>query len=567
MKKTFILLILLATASLARAQKEDANWQFGANTGKTTQISFLDSVSLTLLEGKIPYWRCSAFLSDSMDDLQFSSNGCFIADRNGDMVANGDSLNLGLLYDLNCDDDGYPSSSSLFFLRHPVQSNLVYLFHIASFFQITPVATGHKERLYYTVIDAAANDGLGEVLSKNNLILSDSIQYEGIHAVRHANGRDWWLFMGRMHSNRYWTVLFSDKGLQLQEQSIGTPVLIDGIANFTFSPDGSKLARYNPKDDLRLFDFDRCTGLLSNPVHFQMVNDADNKLSSGTAFSADGHYLYVSDQLRLWQFDMWTPDPTATLTKIADRELDGPCALGYTIAWLELGPDGRIYSVPASGQQCMHRMAHPERGGEACEFVQSYYEFEDSHQNMPHFPNYRLGPVDGSACDTLGIDNVPLCGWRYDRTTGFGVDFTSVSWYAPTAWAWDFGDGQGSSERNPSHLYAAAGPYEVCLSVSNTYGADTKCKTVWVGSSGVEDPQGAPGLQFYPNPSTGVVHWKGADAARVKVYEALGNLALSVDAPGGRADLASLPKGMYFLQLFDAEGRLLGTGKVGLMGD
>jgi hypothetical protein len=24
----------------------------------------------------------------------------------------------------------------------------------------------------------------------------------------------------------------------------------------------------------------------------------------------------------------------------------------------------------------------------------------------PNFPNYRLGPVDGSACDTLGIDNI-----------------------------------------------------------------------------------------------------------------------------------------------------------------
>jgi PKD repeat protein len=45
---------------------------------------------------------------------------------------------------------------------------------------------------------------------------------------------------------------------------------------------------------------------------------------------------------------------------------------------------------------------------------------------------------------------------------------------------WDFGDGQTSSQANPSHTYAAAGTYTVCLIVNSTCGADTLCQSVTV---------------------------------------------------------------------------------------
>jgi PKD repeat protein len=39
------------------------------------------------------------------------------------------------------------------------------------------------------------------------------------------------------------------------------------------------------------------------------------------------------------------------------------------------------------------------------------------------------------------------------------------------SWAWDFGDGSTSSERNPSHTYAAAGRYTVLLVATDDGGA------------------------------------------------------------------------------------------------
>ncbi|MBK6997456.1 MAG: PKD domain-containing protein [Lewinellaceae bacterium] len=223
-----------------------------------------------------------------------------------------------------------------------------------------------------------------------------------------------------------------------------------------FSPDGSKFARFSTQDDLRFFDFDRSTGTLSNPSFIPVQDDADNNIFAGLAWSADGHYLYAAEIKRLLQFDMWASDIAASKVIIAEAA-PPVCPLSGTIAFLELGPDGMIYSSPLNGQKCMHRIKHPERSGTTCELEQNYYQLDFAYKNLPHFPNFRLGPIDGSPCDTLGINNHPLAGWRYDRTGGSSVDFTSVSWYEPDAWLWDFGDGTQSTERNPAHVFPGQG--------------------------------------------------------------------------------------------------------------
>lgn len=79
---------------------------------------------------------------------------------------------------------------------------------------------------------------------------------------------------------------------------------------------------------------------------------------------------------------------------------------------------------------------------------------------------------------TIACPN-PVSGFSF-TTTGFNATFSDGSTGSPSSWAWDFGDGNSSTQQNPSHTYAAPGIYTVCLITTNTCGADTSCQTLTV---------------------------------------------------------------------------------------
>ncbi len=60
------------------------------------------------------------------------------------------------------------------------------------------------------------------------------------------------------------------------------------------------------------------------------------------------------------------------------------------------------------------------------------------------------------------------------------ITFTDESAFSPTSWAWDFGDGETSTEQNPTHAYTEAGTYTVQLTVENENGSDTEIKEDYI---------------------------------------------------------------------------------------
>ncbi len=60
------------------------------------------------------------------------------------------------------------------------------------------------------------------------------------------------------------------------------------------------------------------------------------------------------------------------------------------------------------------------------------------------------------------------------------VQLTDASNASPTSWSWDFGDGTGSAQQNPSHAYATAGDKTVRLIASNASGSGSKQQTVTI---------------------------------------------------------------------------------------
>ncbi|MGB0166402.1 MAG: PKD domain-containing protein, partial [Luteibaculum sp.] len=65
---------------------------------------------------------------------------------------------------------------------------------------------------------------------------------------------------------------------------------------------------------------------------------------------------------------------------------------------------------------------------------------------------------------------------------GQTINFTDLSSISPaaTSWTWDFGDGQGSSDQNPSHSYTTGGLKTVSLTVSNGSESDTETKVDYI---------------------------------------------------------------------------------------
>lgn len=60
------------------------------------------------------------------------------------------------------------------------------------------------------------------------------------------------------------------------------------------------------------------------------------------------------------------------------------------------------------------------------------------------------------------------------------VAFTDLSSGGPDEWSWTFGDGLGSAERDPVHVYGMPGTYTVNLTVSNSMGSDTESKSGYI---------------------------------------------------------------------------------------
>jgi len=99
-----------------------------------------------------------------------------------------------------------------------------------------------------------------------------------------------------------------------------------------------------------------------------------------------------------------------------------------------------------------------------------------------------------------------------DRRVGTAphtVRFTDLSAGNPASWSWNFGDGQTSTEQNPTHTYKLEGTYDVSLTVTNSYGSDTEKKTgagediCVAGATGYIIVGRAPVADFTANPTAG----------------------------------------------------------------
>jgi len=572
MFKLNIMLCLLAWACLLPAQKHDYYWLTGYGGGNQSPYNDefgMTTIDFTPLNKPLVTERqdldmnlnvANASLCDSSGHLLFYTNGEKIYGPNHKLMSNGNDIG-------DKDGYGYRAPQGALALPRPGKPHHYYLFNIEQ----EQTSFLYARKLYVNKIDMTLNGGKGHVTEKKVLLMEDTMSWGRICAVKHANGRDWWALIQRNKSNQYFRWLITPNGISKADTILGGDNIRDGLGQSVFSPDGSKFIRINSYNAMTLprldiFDFDRCSGTLSN----QRTKLIDHiGFGAGVAVSPDSRYLYVMRTVIVYQYDLTAADIFSTETVVA--EYDNFLSHGSaTIFYLgQLAPDGRIYVGGLNATFHMHYINFPNRTGSDCEFVQHGLKFEVLYLSaIPNNPNYRLGPLDGSPCDTLGLDNHPLSNWRWEQVDTLAplqVTFTDLSSYEPATWHWDFGDGTMSADTSPVHEYAKKGVYEVCLIVSNQYSADTFCQVLYLGVSGVEAPELAQSIQVSPNPFRERLSVSLSSPQRRAVlylYDLTGRLVRRAPLTYGISEIETedLAAGMYFWEV-ESGGIRVKSGK------
>jgi len=402
LKTMFAWFFFLLVFSGAAGQGYDRVWAVG--TPVATMTFDGDSViNGQLVDSMTLSFNTLASICDSSGHFLCYSNGLAVYNRYGQIMPHGDSLSYPSPYYQLQQPQGQASSQGVLILPKPGDTNFYYLFHYTS--TDTDFTSGGYEatHFYYSVMDIRADSGRGDIVKKNvPLLHGEILSASRLAACRHANGRDWWIVKPAWHENIYYKFLLTpDTILGPFIQQIGP---IYGAAPelpsySTFSQDGSKYASVTAESFVVVMDFDRCTGLFSNP---DSIYNRDTYLSapSGSggvslAFSPNGRFLYVDDPIELNQYDLFSMRINDSVKIMTDTNEF------YQMNILQLGSNGKIYlSCWAGGSYAMHVINQPDSLGLACDF--QLFGQPTSTQSpvaLPYFPNFRLGAIAG--CDTI----------------------------------------------------------------------------------------------------------------------------------------------------------------------
>lgn len=396
-------------------QKRGAVWCFG----DSALVDFSDTSNIVTGTSAVKSRGSCVSISDLVGNLIMyaftragvNNNTTLLRNNQDSLVQNGDSI-VG---------EGW--YRELVLIPYPQSDSLFILFTIG-------VTGSSQAGLYYSIVNMSLNGGLGEVIQKN-VQLENFKAVDCLSAVKHGNGRDWWVIFRRFNSvlspnNDYYIYLVTSSGI------ISQPIQNVGLQNSTnsgrisFNSSGENMCFINYKGLIELYDFDRCTGLISNPITISSESSmAPWPAYWSSEFSPSGNILYVSriaenaaDSSKLFQYDL-------TATNISASKIAlWVTPFVTTIAQLKQAPDNKIYIATNFGQvypytDSMYNPINmnlsvinsPDNLDLACDLQPFSFNLggKRCYSGLPNNPDYDMRALAGSPCDTLvGISEPQL---------------------------------------------------------------------------------------------------------------------------------------------------------------
>ncbi|MCB9039116.1 MAG: PKD domain-containing protein [Lewinellaceae bacterium] len=114
-------------------------------------------------------------------------------------------------------------------------------------------------------------------------------------------------------------------------------------------------------------------------------------------------------------------------------------------------------------------------------------------------------------CQNLTVNCLaPQANFNYSGDE-LAFSFNDISTNNPASWLWAFGDGNNSTEQNPTHAFEFPGSYLVCLSVSSPCGNTQRCELVEVSctppQAGFSYTADGQAVSFQDTSSAGAIAW------------------------------------------------------------
>ncbi len=425
-------------------QRQANIWYFGNYAG----VDFNSGHPVPLTNGQIDRWEGVASICDSAGNLLFYTDGTIVWNALHKIMPNG----TGLLGDSS-------STESAIIIPYPAHDSLYYIF--------TVDAEGGHNGLNYSIANMKLDNGNGDIQIKN-IRLVDSVS-EKVTAVRHKNGRDYWVVSHGWNTDSFFVYLVTPAGLQLPPQifQLGTPHYDIGlhgnnaVGYMRLSPDGSKLALALQVNRIfEVYDFDNTNGTISNP---RILPDSAGS-PYGVEFSADSKMLYMTSLFSLYQANISYSTTDSIINSITF--IDSSKTKNFFGA-IQLATDGKIY-LAHEYSKYLGVINNPSKSGDSCNFVLNgfYLAGRESRMGLPDFIQTYFYPPEIIISDNCIDDSTSFC-----LSDSSGID--SVSW--------NFGDPLSSKNSStlffPKHKFSSTGRYEIQLTMWKS-GADYHKKRI-----------------------------------------------------------------------------------------
>ena len=424
---TSTLLILLIT-TLGQSQKNDYNWISGPPSislpDMENQIHFSKNTdTLRFSSISLPIGMGDGQISISSLDgiLQFYTNGNVIASHDHQVMPNGRGLNPDSPWrDLWNTDAGYVAYTYMV-LPDKRNDGIYYLLHSTVRLPQDRNYGNVSSQLLITKINMNLRDGLGDVEYKNRVLFNESTSIR-FGAIQHGNGLDWWILVKDITGSWFHSLLLQEDQIISSEKQLmpidSTSIkdrrdsILTAVYTPSIAPSGEFLIDYEGKNFRRVIDFDRCTGQLDLIRKFFLEDDTVTTINGTRHLSIKGEscispndrFFYTGSVAGYWQYDLESPDiegsevQLSTIPYVLTPQNQDTIPNQVYIATLVNAPNGKIYALFRHNHYVIH---NPNEKGEAANFCDNPCLGRNIYFDSPWYPNYRLGPLKGSPCDTI----------------------------------------------------------------------------------------------------------------------------------------------------------------------